>query len=478
MKKNTMYFLLIVAALVLVFGCAGVAEHREPPLWVREQPAIRDGEQIVGYGVAPSRGDAVTAAEADAATQLTQILLRYYDPDAQGVSDQTAGIIEEVAKLRITELGAADSYRVKRPDGATEVYLLVRYRDELIREDVEEVRLQTAAMEENGRIPERVADNDEPDSPGILVQLRRILENVPEFPRERTQVLEEARALALRTLVTVTPREIAMPLGSQLQRSFVLEVLDQHGRTPQAGEQFSVIETSPEVDGQRRVARDRIVTGADGFAEYRPRVPEFSGLTRIHIQPAWLDTVLQQWRAALDNEDHLRSVATLESRLIATATVRVTTEADRIATAVILIDRDIAGNPIAARDAARGALQQFRDHGFQVFPVDLSAAVESALLDRTEPTVSDLYDLLPFDVLASVERVILGTAEIIQFSENDGITVAIEVNATAFDLRRDQQLARVTLEERVTGRDARATLRSAFQSAGRRTARQITPRLP
>jgi len=199
---------------------------------------------------------------------------------------------------------------------------------------------------------------------------------------------------------------------------------------------------------------------------------------RVRFQPLWLEQATRRWRDVLTTEADATVLDAVEADLTTTVRISVTSRATTIPTAVILVDRDIAGNPIVSRDAARGATQQFLDEGFRIVPVNLTSAVETALSRHADLVVSDLYDILPFDVLSSVERVIVGGADIVQFSEDEGVVVVIELQATAFDLRRDQRLTDIRFEERVAGRDARSTLRSAFQSAGRRTARQIAPRLP
>jgi hypothetical protein len=115
---------------------------------------------------------------------------------------------------------------------------------------------------------------------------------------------------------------------------------------------------------------------------------------------------------------------------------------------------------------------------FRIREVDLPAAERRRLAEAASVSVAELYDILPFEVVSQTERVIVGDAHIVEFSEEDGFTVVVEVDAGAFDLRRDQVLARVSFQERISGSDARSAIRTAFQAAGRRLVRQIVPRLP
>ena len=468
---------LPVLLVLVVVGCAGVAERRPPPAWIQQPPVSTDRDAlIIGYGTGTGRNDAREAADGDIADQLARILLDRFDPDATGVADNIANAIDEIARERAGTISPEDTYTVTRPDGTREAYLFVRYSEALIAEDIAAL----SAPVERDDEPE----HDEPDLPeepvreDPLLEVRRLVQDVLPTGTERIRTLEEALSVASRIVLTAVPGEIQTPLGFPLQQYVTVGLAVQEDDRIGNSVVLSVVETGPEVDGTRGRRRGTLTLESGGTAHYMPRVPELSGVTRITFQPAWLEDSLEPWRRNAQTSETETLLNALEARLTVEVMLRVSSLADRIPTAVVLIDRDIAGNPIAGRDAARGAIQQFNDQGFQVMTVNLSAAAEMALADRDSPTVADLYDLLPFEVLSSVERVVVGTAGIVQFSENDGITVVINVDARAFDLRRDQLLAEISLEERVTGRDARATLRSAFQAAGRRTARRMVPRLP
>ncbi len=460
--------------LLIIAACAGVPDHWAPPDWVRNVPPSDDDQRFVlGYGSGDSRRDAREAARRDLLDQLTRILVDRYDTIERGVVDQVARALEEAATERLDDIDPVDTYTVRRPDGVQEWYVLVRYTEDQILDDIASILTVPDEVAVEHELSEDDGVTDDP-----LFVLRGLLEELPETAREQRERLDRALAIAAGLVITVDPGEIVVPLGTDTGPVINARIREDRGAYRTTGVELSVIEERPVIDGIRDRQVFTAATGEDGLARYRLRAPEVSGVTRIVVQPVWLETTLRPWFSAMDDPVDTRRLETLTARLSAVTTMRVTSGAQRIPTAVILIDRDIAGNPIANRDAARGALQQFRDEGFQVVPVNLSNSVESVLAERSDLTVTDLYDLLPFDILASVERVVIGSAGISRFTEGDGVTVVLDVHARAFDLRRDQRLAETTLEERVTGRDPRATLRSAFNSAGRRVARTLAPRLP
>lgn len=475
-----------------LIGCATTPERREPPEWIEVLPRAEMGDTYLsGYGTGDTGDDARARAQQDLTAQYARILLSEFDPDIRGVSDETAALIEGIAGDRASYSEPLDSYHVRRPDKVVEVYLLARFTVEDVESDVSEIQAavaeRAAARAEATQL--RPAEDPAPEMPpgpdrlvpppGENLQgVRYLLSSVPDSLDEAESVLDMALSRASELVFSATPGEFQVALGTPPDRTITVRIAGLSASEQSHGVELAVVETGPEIDGRRTVHRETAVTGPDGTVRIDVRDPVASGVTRIRVEPVWLEESLAAWTASHGDRNLRRNLETLASRLNATVNVRVTSGAASIPTAVIFIDRDIAGNPIAGRDAARGAFQQFRDQGFRTVAVELSPATESALANLTEPTVTDLYDILPFEVLASAERVVIGSAGITQFTETEGVTVVLGVEARAFDLRRDRLLTSVTLEERMTGRDPRTTLRSAFNSAGRRAARHLAPRLP
>jgi hypothetical protein len=77
-----------------------------------------------------------------------------------------------------------------------------------------------------------------------------------------------------------------------------------------------------------------------------------------------------------------------------------------------------------------------------------------------------------------MERLIIGTAEIVEFSEGDRYSLRIQLRAEGYDLLRERHLGDIRIEERVSGGDPHTLIRTGFLSAGRQAARRFGPRLP
>lgn len=464
----------LACTVLLILTCATPPERRETPPWIDDaRPAAADGVALVAYGSGDNADEAGTAAREDLVVQLTRVLLDHYDGEARGVSDETARSIEQVAARRGESLLPDDRHEVFRPDGIHETYLYFHYNELQLEEDIALLpAAPAAARRPTPPLRDPAPEEEPPPEEDLFSEMQRLLASVPPDRDGASDTLRQVLARASRVVFSSAPGEIQHPLGTTLQRELAVRVAGYENL------RLAVLEIGPEIDGNRTVARDTLRTGLNGIGRYTPRNPEVSGLARVRFQPEWLEAAIEAWSSVHDDPRIRADLDVLADRLSATSAIRVTSAAPTIPTAVILIDRDIAGNPIGARDSARGAFQQFQEQGFRVVATDLSSAVESSLAALENPTVADMYDILPFDLLTTVERVVVGTAGIAQFTETEGVTVVLDVRVHAFDLRRDRRLAGIEMEERATGRDPRATLRSAFHSAGRRAARQIAPRLP
>lgn len=462
----------ILVAVALLAACTTPVERT--PDWVDGIPVPGGpGTSFVAYGRAPTPGVAADRAVADAESQVAQILLSAVEAEGVLVTADAGVAVETAAARRIEDLEPVDSYRRTDASGAVERYLLYRYLPSQLEQDVRQV---IAGLPESVPPP---ADTPSPTAQRPLETVRAILEGpVPEGEREREQRLLEALAGASELVVRVQPGELTIDLGDEVDREFSVAVSERARPDPYTEVAVAVTVRGPEVDGLRDERRFPVITDGDGRARFRIEAPTVSGTTRVTVEPAWLNDAVSRWEAAISDQDRRDLLSATAERLRDRAVIDVRSRAAEIPTAILVLDRDIAGNPIESRDTMRGMLQEFATTAFRVRQVDPPAAGRDALIDIDALAVADLYDLLPFEVLSRVDRVIVGSAQIQEFTEGDGFFVQVSARAAAFDLRRDLVLARVVITERISGTDARAAIRAAFQAAGRRLVRRIAPRLP
>lgn len=453
--------LSIVVLAFLLAAC--VTSPSRPPEWVQAPPpASPEARALVVYGTAERLEDARAMAARDLERQVTQLLARL-EPDAP------AEQIEQIAAGRADQLQPLDEYVARDRIDTVEVYRLYEY-DALIRQR------DRQALSDRG-----TGATDPVEAPGgdALSRLReRIEAPVPPAATARERELAAMLQLASGVELRLTPSRGSLALDAAVPLQVELLLRDAGTGEPFAGVPLAIEVEYPLVDGEREVERLLRTSSPQGAVVIELPPPRLAGTMRLSAEPVWLAPEIDRWRVGASDDVTALRVDQLTGSLRDQTQVRITSEAPGIPTAVVLVDRDIAGNPIGTSDAARGMLQEFGELGFRVRRVDLSPAERDALLGRSNLGVDDLYDILPFEVLSQVDRVIVGDVHIREFTEDEGFSVAVEVAAAAYDLRRDRVLARQAFEERISGSDARATIRAAFQVAGRRLVRRMAPRLP
>ncbi len=476
-------FLSLIAALILLvfWGCATPEET--PPDWIRGGEVLTQ-QQILAYGRGATEAEARERARADATAQIAQILVRHLEAQDITVTRAVGESVERRAAGRVDNQNPAERYRRRDAQGVVEQYFLYEYLRENRAQDLtriyEDANLAIPVEREPVPATPRSDLSPQEETPAsALREVRtRLTGSVPESTSERRRILAETQQIAGDVDISIEPRQRTIALGRPLSSDFSVVVGTADTNQPMADVPLRVEINGPEVDGRRESSELQVRTDQEGAARIPVATPAVAGTTQIIVEPAWLADELRPWRVAAEESVTRDLVSSIAERLRARAAVQVTSQASSIPTAVIVLDRDIAGNPIGSADTMRGMAQEFAETDFRIREVELSSSDRWRLAEIESISVADLYDILPFDVLSQTERVIVGHTHILEFTENDGFTVVVEVEAAAFDLRRDEVLARVSFQERITGSDARSAIRTAFQAAGRRLVRRIVPRLP
>ncbi|MEX2443266.1 MAG: hypothetical protein WD492_06665 [Alkalispirochaeta sp.] len=473
--------LIVSLAIVVLWGCATPVET--PPEWISGSDILTE-RQLVAYGRGDTQEEALQRARRDVTSQISQILVRDLEAQEIAVTGAVGQAVEARAADRLETQEPVESFRRRDAQGVVEQYLLYEYlpddRNRDLTELYEAAGIGVSAARDSEPSDSRTdSDRDESEIRSPLGEVHALLSGpIPETSTERRRRLEETRQLADQVDVAIEPRARTVALGESLPAGFLVIVQAAGEGEPISDVPLRVEVNGPLVDGRRDSVELQVRTEPDGTAQIPVATPALAGTTQIAVEPAWLADRIDSWKAAVDSTELQDLLSSISERLRARAAVQVTSRAATIPTAMIVLDRDIAGNPIASADTMRGMAQEFMDTDFRIRQVELAGPSRRRLAEAESISVTDLYDILPFDVLSRTERVIVGHAHILEFSEEDGFTVVVEVEAAAFDLRRDEVLARVSFRERISGSDARSAIRTAFQAAGRRLVRRIVPRLP
>jgi hypothetical protein len=468
--------LLAILLAVVVSGCVTPTVDT-PPRWITGvDEAHPDGTRFVAYGRSSERSAARDAAVADAFRRIEQLIIRRLEKHPVTLGADAGARIEEIARNRVETIERLDEFRRIDAMENHEVFLLLLYRDSELQADAETVAGRSLTKDDSRP---SLGETSEGTTGSSLDTVRRIMEeDIPASAAAREEQLRRALAAAADIVITLQPGERTVSLGDETSHTMRVNLQDRVYPDAVSGIPLTVGITGPVIDGNPSTSRRRVFTMDDGSVSVIIPPRQFAGTTVITAQPEWFEEASRRWSRIASSPDEEALLSTLTERLTGSSVLEVTSRAGTVPTAIIILDRDIAGNPITGTDTMAGVLQEMGAQGFRVRRVELTAADRDRLAGLDSIEVSDLYDILPFDVLAAVDRAIVGDGRILSFNENEGFNVVVETSAVTFDLRRDRRLAAVSVTERISGSSAQATIRAAFQESGRRLARRLAPQLP
>lgn len=147
----------------------------------------------------------------------------------------------------------------------------------------------------------------------------------------------------------------------------------------------------------------------------------------------------------------------------------VVSRAREIPTAVVVLERDAAGNPLGTSRTSGGIVSALSSAGFRVRTAS------------ADPAVFEQYDPLPAirtGLDGSVERVIYGTVGIDSFNEEDGIVVRVTGSVRAVSLESGAVVFSAEGLQYSRAANAQSALNSAFRSIGEQLGSKLVNGLP
>lgn len=469
--------LAVTFGVLLLLGSCVSRQGSVPPAWINESSGRADrGERIIAYGSGVNTAEAETVVYRDLESQVTRVLIEGTRARGIVIDERLAAAIEHVAAIRAGEL-QGDRFSRSGSDDQEEFFLLVLYTTEMIESDLDLIEATSMSPLEPERGANELLWTD------LVVAVTDL---PPESFERRLDRLNEARAITDSIDISMISSISSMPLGEVRSPRLSVGVTFSSPSvdTRYVRTEMRFVEVTPVYDGER-IEREELFMIEEGtVSTITPPPPDLTGVWQYRVEPIWLQAAIDRWTVAIAEEpERRRSALTallgeIEERLQVRTSIQVTSSAIDIPTAVIILDRDIAGNPIAGDTAARNAVRRFDDLGFRARLVELDDETRRRLSDHGDLDVERLYDILPFDVLSVVDRAAIGWADIIAFDEGESFNVEVGLEVEVFDLRRDRVLTGVTFEERTAGGDAQTAIRAAFASAGRRAADLLAVRLP
>lgn len=469
--------------LLLAAGCATApSPAAEPELsavpdWVLSPPpGDARHEYFVGSATDPV-GD-VAAAEEYATNSLIDEIVRYI-----GVTVTTRTTAEARASLeqfetsvtqQVRQTGTArlsgfrvqDRFVDRRGDTVT-AYILVAYERQAL--EAEKARIAALFRERREALdrPEREAREAEAagDLFGAVSSHVEAAAAASRSDLDNADIRFQSNMTAARRLVDRLRLEplngdLSTEIGTGFAEPFRVRVIETGGGRPVAGVPLLVSYRELMPNQRMGVRTARITTDADGIARFAhpPTTVVGHETLTVSIDSSGvlreLDTVARAQRPAVDA---LREV--LVNRRVVFR-YQVVSRARTVPTGVIVLDADLAGNPIESRTTVAGIETALSRADFDVRSVSFDAARlkdtgQAELIAQWRERFGD-----------EVDRVIFGVVAIDEFDESDGVIVRVSGTVHAVDLATGTVVHSVTTFQRSRSNSVSAAINAAFRNLG------------
>ncbi len=464
-------FLSTVPAILAVILTACVTKVVEvKPAWTEKVPSDTETELVfLAVGEGPGNRSAELSATEDLAVQLRA---RFEDRLVDEPGFRDTGLVEEVVRTRVAGLAGIETesmretdryvYVADPADSQRTLYLLVHLSREAFERDLQEIRI-AATVPVAPPEEQRVTDID---------RLQAVMSHLGEARDGVIPYLDEMTRLAEQGAVTLRPSAITAELGNT-GKVWVLIAL----RPPVALEYALVYPAGYFADPAIR--RSQRVTIEDGGGEVTLLPPEAVGSFELQLVPRWFLAAADDLAPSVGGDERaLQALLTIGRQFSARIPCTVTSSAAQIPTAVVIVETDIVRNPIPTEQTGATVARALGSAGFRIRNAEPDREMQNQILGVGNLSARELYDILPFELLTAVDRVVVGSAWIADFREDESVAVTVNLDARVLDLRRDRLLLTLSVSGIARGNESRAVIRAAFQSAGTQLAAQLQRRLP
>jgi len=479
---------LAAATLLIILSCAGGPEltSRRVPEWVLAPP-VADTEFEYFVVSASSAANVAEAEEAAGYLLLSQInqalgveISVETSAEARSSLDSyEANLVQQVTQRgsgQIEGLRVTDRYISEQADGVV-VYLLGEYERRAF--EAERAKRQSILRQQEALVTGPETEGDALVEAGRLTQgillygqaaVAASESDVRIAPVVLQRALQKAVETGSRLELGAVSGPVSVALGVEVDEPIVFRLRDDRGQ-PVAGASVEI--SYVDRRGSRDVVRTAaLLTDEAGLVAFRhplpQRVGEFTVTARLDLGPllAMLDSLPRSVSAQADAvEDAVVNVR-------ATHRFVVLSQAREIPTAVVVLDLDAAGAFLPGDLAGGGIVETLSQSGFQLRSVPVEPQQVFGL------TSSEAVAFLQERVNADVARVIFGTAQIVDFREDDGFLVKVSASVTAVDLRSGVVLYSTSGIKNARSLTADRAISTAFAELGRQLGEELASNLP
>lgn len=493
--RNLVHVFSGIAMLFLFsffIGSCATAERRaerDVPDWVLQRPAgDNEYEYFVGSGF-DEQGSQIRAEDV-AVNNLISAIIRFIGVEVTSETSATAratldtyeaDLVQQVqqrGEAVVSGFQIVDSYVAKVGD-QVEVYMLGRYERRQLLEEQQRFREMFQERIDAIDVPERrgqeayAAGRYGAAIPffleaGAAAAVSSIQNADIRFDRNMVQARQIIESLVFRPLQESVQGVAYQPLDAAMG----VEVFYQRD-----GELLPVADLPIQVsyremlDGRRLAVRTaQIRTDNNGLAVFRHPAPSFVGEERVGFSLDLSGNMEPLMRLQGRYRSLVRSTEDAIIRARTHTLLQVESSARHVPTAVLVLDTDMAHNPLRDQHTSNGILSALSAANFNVTSLDIdSRMLQSRSHQEIAAMVADL------DV---VERLIIGTASISEFIEDDGYIVAVRGGFQVYDVHNGRILYTSNPSSRTRGSSSSGAISSAFRNLGTGLGQEIVRTLP
>jgi len=480
---------LLGALILLVAGCASTPDSRTVPSWVIDGP---DGSQEYAFfvGSGTSESGNIVDAEERATQALVDEIVRYLgarievettaevQASLDSFEEQVSRQLRQSSQARLSGLRIIDKY-VDDTGGRVSVYILARYERDALEKERNRLSDLVDERDEAVAVPEAEA-RAAAEAGNLLTAIGHHVEAAvaasdPRIDNGRVKMrrnLADALAMAQRLTLRPERQRVEAFVSDDVAPSFVARVSAQPNGAAVPDARVAV--SYPErTNGGRTLIRSRTVSAnAEGVVEFTPPPPSSVGTATVTMTLAARE-ILEPLDAIEDQAE--AEVAALRGALQevrGSVEYEIVSQARNVPTGIVILDTDIAGNPVGSTGTAAGMLQALAEDDFavQILPypaTNLERAGRSEVLQDLQQQFGD-----------RVDRVVLGVGRIEEFDESNGFLVTVSGSVAAYELETGRTLYAAEEFQRSRGSSSSGAISAAFRSLGAKIGRILSANLP
>ncbi|OQX29355.1 MAG: hypothetical protein B0D92_04130 [Spirochaeta sp. LUC14_002_19_P3] len=480
MKRSLSLSLVVAIFSLAAISCAGRPEvGNTPPDWISTAYMdTMDTFRFRGTGVA----DNLFLAKEEAVNEIINAALEKMnlaDPSAWNIGSRIA--VETFKDELESALRMPDYYAIKGLDilridaweDKTSIFFAIDtawVKDEFIKR-AKDITAFTGTASAAVSLEDRASAAENEGNIYEAALIWAVAAGVAERDKrmsDYSQAFMEISRLLNKLAYTLVSAPTEVFTGSPLLNPIVLDI--SYGGKPVGNAEFVISYPVPPQGGISRLGTIRVLTNSQGRIEFFLPAAGSEGTQTIFIAPS--STPFIKYLSDTQSDTAVNFVDTLE-RSHFEVSYKSLARDRTVLTGILILETDIAGNPLNTSSAAGGVLSDLQSDGFNVKMLSLdSREILSRSGEKLPETLTSQLQFYP-----GVPRVIHGIISLKSFEQN-GDSFTVRVGGTLFlsDVKRQIILYQSSISKTSRSGSGQDAINAAFRQLGRSFAAELIDR--